>query len=123
VKTTAGVLLHVFPDPGAAETPIRVSVVELKALFFVRDHAGDAGYNERKHFLKDEHPTARRVEITFRDGEVLVGRTTSGSLSSPRPSAPCASWLRREPGNPSRRRARPSPAASLPCCRAASSAG
>jgi hypothetical protein len=65
--------LHVFPDPGAAAPPIRVAVGDLKALFFVRDHVGDASYNERKHFLKDEHPVARRVEVVFTDGEVLVG--------------------------------------------------
>jgi hypothetical protein len=65
--------LHVFPDPGAAAAPTRVAVAELKALFFVRDHAGDAAYHERKHFLRDEHATARRVEVVFHDGEVLVG--------------------------------------------------
>ncbi|HSE96521.1 MAG TPA: hypothetical protein VLD61_11570 [Methylomirabilota bacterium] len=65
--------LQVFPDPGAAAAPTRVPVADLKALFFVRDHTGDAGYHERKHFLRDEHATARRVEVAFRDGEVLVG--------------------------------------------------
>jgi hypothetical protein len=64
---------HVFPDPSVVESPTRVVLEDLKAVFFVRDHAGDARYNERKHFLRGEQPGPRHVEVAFRDGEVLVG--------------------------------------------------
>jgi len=65
---------HVFPDAGAVSTPTAVMVRELKALFFVRDHDGNAAYTERKRFLAGESSLwSGRVEVTFRDGEVLVG--------------------------------------------------
>jgi hypothetical protein len=64
---------HVFPDASAGASPTRVLVRDLKALFFVRDHAGNGGYQERRHFRRGEHMGGRRVEVTFTDGEVMVG--------------------------------------------------
>ena len=50
-----------------------VPVDQLKAVFFVRDFAGDPGYVEQKIF---GHPSqGRRIEVTFKDGEVLLGST------------------------------------------------
>lgn len=51
-----------------------VRIKDLKAVFFVRDFVGDPSYNERKHFAEGG-PPGRKVEVTFRDGEVLVGST------------------------------------------------
>lgn len=68
--------LHFHLTPcigGVAERPVLVPMPRLKAVFFVRDFAGDADYVERQSFLE---PTAgRRIEITFMDDEVLVGAT------------------------------------------------
>ena len=50
-------------------------VKELKALFFVQDFGGNAQYNERKNYEDEEKPQGRKVEVTFTDGEVLVGST------------------------------------------------
>jgi hypothetical protein len=65
---------HVIPpEPGA--TPVRVLLPHLKAVFFVKDHAGDKDYNERKAF--DKVVPGRKLQVTFRDGEVLVGSSTA----------------------------------------------
>jgi len=56
---------------------------ELKALFFVKDFAGNPQYDERKKYLEGEKPTGRRVEVTFKDGETLVGSTLGYDPSRP----------------------------------------
>jgi Family of unknown function (DUF6982) len=52
-----------------------ILISDLKALFFVRDFAGNAQYQERKKYVEGEQPQGRKVEVTFTDGEVLVGST------------------------------------------------
>lgn len=65
---------HVLPpEPGAA--PLTVALRDLKAVFFVRDLAGNGRYDERKTFDPAKPPAGRRIEVHFRDGEVLVGTT------------------------------------------------
>lgn len=54
---------------------VEVNVKDLKALFFVKDFAGNAAYNERKQFREGQQITGRKVRVTFKDGEVLVGTT------------------------------------------------
>jgi len=66
---------HVFATLDASPDPTPVLVGELKAVFLVRDLAGNARYNERKRFSDTAPPPGRRVEITFKDGEILVGST------------------------------------------------
>jgi hypothetical protein len=48
---------------------------DLKALFFVKDFGGDSSYKERKAFLEGERVQGRKVEVSFKDGEKLVGTT------------------------------------------------
>ncbi len=66
--------------PGEAE---EVMLNELKAVFFVRDFTGDRAYRERKQLLEGEKPRGRILEITFSDGEVLVGTTMGYDPSRP----------------------------------------
>lgn len=47
---------------------------ELKSVFFVKDFKGDPGYTARR-FEESDRPTGRKVEVTFYDGEVIVGAT------------------------------------------------
>ncbi len=54
---------------------VEVRIEELKAVFFVRDFAGNPSYTERKHFAKGERPPGRKVRVSFKDGEMLVGST------------------------------------------------
>jgi len=68
---------HLFPVGNApGGTGIEVRIGELKAVFFVRDFAGKPEYKERKEFA-DRRPLGRKVEVTFADGETLVGYTVS----------------------------------------------
>ena len=57
------------------QQPVLVPVSQLKAVFFVRDFAGDAAYTERKSFA--DVVQGRRIEVTFLDDEVMVGSTLS----------------------------------------------
>ena len=55
---------------------IEVKVEDLKAIFFVRDFTGNPKHNERKHLASGERPQGRLMEVTCKDGEVIVGATT-----------------------------------------------
>jgi len=71
-----------FPDNPLAE-PAEVLIRDLKAVFFVRDFEGNPQYNERKKFLPGEKPYGRKVEVTFKDGEVLTGSTVGYEENRP----------------------------------------
>lgn len=62
--------------PSINATPkerVIVPVAKLKAVFFVRDFNGNPDYRERKAFAT--RGQGRRVEVTFADGEILLGTT------------------------------------------------
>jgi hypothetical protein len=63
---------HVIGSEGGAQ-PVKVNVSDLKAVFFVKSLVGNAAYHEVKEF---GGPAAgRKVQVTFKDGETLVGST------------------------------------------------
>ena len=66
---------HVYPADKSSGEGIEVFFKVLKAVFFVRDFAGDAQYNERKEYIQGDKPSGRKIEVTFKDGEILVGTT------------------------------------------------
>jgi len=66
--------LHLSSNPCHGDS-LFVPLPQLKALFFVRDFGGDPTYVEQKTFVGP--PQGRKIEITFDDGEVLVGSTLS----------------------------------------------
>lgn len=71
---------HVIGSEGGAQ-PVRVDLADLKAVFFVRSLVGNPGYAEVKEF---GGPTAgRKVQVTFNDGEVLVGATPAYQADRP----------------------------------------
>jgi len=67
--------IHISPpdDPYGEGTGIWLK--DLKALFFVRDFAGNPHYDESKVIIEEAKLSGKPVEITFSDGEVLVGST------------------------------------------------
>ena len=71
---------HVIP-PESGAPPVRVNIPTLKAVFFVKDHTGDKDYNEKKAFEK--LVPGRKLQVTFRDGEVLVGSSTAYDAARP----------------------------------------
>ena len=66
---------HLIPAGNPSAIAIEVPMKDLKAIFMVRDFNGDPQYKERKRYLEGEKPSGRRVEVTFSDGEVIVGST------------------------------------------------
>jgi hypothetical protein len=66
--------LHLSPEVNcAAGDRLFVPIALLKAVFFVRDLAGNAQHIDSNTF--DHAPRARKVEVTFRDAEVMAGST------------------------------------------------
>ena len=66
---------HLTPTDNPSGGAIEVSTKDLKAVFIVRDFIGDSRYKERKKYIEGEKPSGKKVEVTFIDGEVLVGST------------------------------------------------
>jgi hypothetical protein len=66
--------LHLSHEPCSGET-VMVPLSRVKALFFVREFAGNPRHVERPDF--QGRAPGRKLEITFHDGEVLVGSTIS----------------------------------------------
>jgi len=50
-----------------------VALKDLKAVFFVKDFRGDSKYKESKKV--EEGKPGRKIEVTFSDGEKVVGTT------------------------------------------------
>jgi hypothetical protein len=55
---------------------VEVNHEDLKAIFFVKDFLGNAKHVERKKVAPGDRPQGRLMEVTFKDGEVIVGTTT-----------------------------------------------
>jgi hypothetical protein len=68
-------LFHLIPANNPSGGAIEVSMKDLKAIFMVRDFIGHSLYKERKKYIEEEKPSGKKVEVTFIDGEVLVGST------------------------------------------------
>jgi hypothetical protein len=68
-------LFHFIPVDNPSGRSIEVSMKDLKAIFMVLDFVGNPQYKERKKYVEGEKPSGRKVEVTFIDGEMLVGST------------------------------------------------
>ena len=69
---------HVLPADKSSGGMTEVFVKRLKAVFVVRDFNGNPQYNERKEYMEGETPHGMKLEVTFADGEVMVGSTLLG---------------------------------------------
>jgi len=49
--------------------------VSLRRFFFVKDFAGNPEYHEKKEFSGSQQAVGRRMEVIFKDGEMMVGST------------------------------------------------
>jgi len=66
---------HLIPfDKHSGET-IEVFIERLKAVFVVRDFHGNPHFEERNFYVEGESPSGLKLEVTFADGEVMVGST------------------------------------------------
>ena len=66
---------HLTPFDRPSGGTIEVLMKRLKAVFMVRDFNGNSQYNERKNYNQGENPSGLKLEVTFTDGEVIVGST------------------------------------------------
>ena len=69
---------HLMPADTPSGGSIEVLVKHLKAIFVVRDFVGNPQYDERKKYVEGERPSGLKLEVTFTDGEVIVGSTVLG---------------------------------------------
>jgi len=74
---------HIYSAAKPSGEALEVLLKELKAIFFVKDFAGNYLYNERKEYVEGEKPSGRKMEVTFKDGEVLIGSTLGYDPSRP----------------------------------------
>ena len=51
---------------------LRIPIIEVKAIFFVRTFEGDKSYREKKSYGLRQN-LGRKVYIKFRDGEAMMG--------------------------------------------------
>jgi hypothetical protein len=65
---------HLFPEQDTARgEATEVYMKDLKAIFLARDLAGGSEYSESQELNVQNQ--SRKAEVTFRDGEKLVGTT------------------------------------------------
>ncbi len=74
---------HIYSSIKPSEEAGEVLIKDLKAVFFVQDFSGNYQYDERKSYMEGEKPSGRKIEVTFNDGEVLVGTTLGYDPSRP----------------------------------------
>lgn len=64
-------LIDAAPDT----KPVAVSLAELKAVFFVRDFAGNRSHVDLRVFDPSQRVVGRKLRVVFQDGELMVGLT------------------------------------------------
>ncbi len=55
--------------------PVEINIKNMKAVFFVKDLAGNPQHVKLNEFDPKHPPVGRRIKVVFKDGEVLVGTT------------------------------------------------
>lgn len=67
---------HLIPiDSAPNSKPLEVVIADLKAIFFVKDFAGNVKHKEVKQFDPSKPAPGRKIRVVFKDGEVMVGIT------------------------------------------------
>jgi len=75
---------HIMPSVSVqGERLMEIRCEELKAVFFVRDYAGNPDYDDRKDFGASQPLTGRKIKVQFKDGELLVGATSAYQPNRP----------------------------------------
>jgi hypothetical protein len=63
---------HLLPVDNPSNS-VEVRLAQIKAVFFVKDFMGQREYDERLEFDGSHPVMGRKIQVTFNDGEVLVG--------------------------------------------------
>ncbi len=56
--------------------PLEIFTKDMKALFFVKDLAGNPTHVKTNEFNLSQPVAGRKIKVVFKDGEVLAGTTT-----------------------------------------------
>jgi hypothetical protein len=68
---------HIQSYEGASAKEVaEIRVEELKAVFFVKDFRGDHNHKATGLPPEGKRPQGRLMEVTWKDGEIIVGTTT-----------------------------------------------
>jgi len=59
------------------QMPMMLKLKDFKAIYFVRSFSGNLRYNENKTFAQGDRTYGRRMGVTFKDGEYMVGTCTA----------------------------------------------
>lgn len=77
-------IFHISPaNAPIGAKPAEIRTNKLKAVFFVKDYAGNAAHVKRNDFDPAQRYMGRRMKVVFVDGEVLVGTTTGYEQGRP----------------------------------------
>jgi hypothetical protein len=68
-------VFHVVVAGDPSAKPMEVRVGNLKAVFFVKDFSGNAEYAEKRTFDASKPAMGRKLQVVFKDGEILTGTT------------------------------------------------
>jgi len=69
-------LFHLVPrDALAGSQNQKIDVRECKALFFVKDFAGNPQYKDKQEFGPNNAVSGRKIKVLFKDRELLIGTT------------------------------------------------
>ncbi len=71
------------PDASAGTIPMDVYVSDLKAIFFVKQFDGNSRYDDIKEFDPAKNVIGRKLKVTFKDGELMVGITNAYDPNRP----------------------------------------
>ena len=63
--------------------PLEIIVDKLKAIFFVRSLEGKPGQKKINEFRPGQDIQGKKIKITFKDGEVMLGTTQSYQSGRP----------------------------------------
>lgn len=75
---------HFYPAGGQTSgTGTEMNIKDLKCIFFVRDFEGNPEHSEQRLFAEDGKYGGRRIEVTFKDGEVMTGTTMGYTPNRP----------------------------------------
>jgi hypothetical protein len=69
-------IFHLLPLDSRPNTHAQmVKVQECKALFSVKDFAGNPSYDDKKEFEPGKAVVGRKIKVLFKDSELMVGTT------------------------------------------------
>ena len=73
---------HFHLQPVDGTDPLTVTVSDLKGVFTVRSFEGDPENRSRRHDV-EQPGLGKKIKVTFKDGEVVIGYTSGYSANRP----------------------------------------